>query len=558
MRRSYGSFSELGAWPKITIISSHRRGGELASMSSTQIFRAPKAVFTPEHGEAQLGPVTLVAREGIITYLAAGDDAEIPAEFLPDGDAETIALPESQVLIPGLVDTHVHVNEPGRTEWEGFASATRAAAAGGVTTLIDMPLNSIPSTVTMDALDIKRAIAAEKAKVSVGFWGGVVPENLGTGELRALWETGGVFGFKCFLLHSGVDEFAPLNPQQLEQAMEEIAEFDGQLIVHAEDAELIEQGEAAQMQAGGITEVYATFEASRPNAAEFKAIAQVIDAAEKTGCRAHILHLSDSGSLEQIRQAQQRGVRITAETCPHYLSLFSEEIQDGATQFKCCPPIRTAGNRERLWAGLVDGVLGMVVSDHSPCTAELKKFQQLAVQEQQHEHAMNAAFSALVHEAETGGHNLGGQGADGRGHGGSFGEAWGGVASVQLGLPVVWSQARLRGLSLVDVVTWMSANPAAWAGLHDRGQLSVGKRADVVAIAADDAFVVLPEQLHHKNKVTAYAQRALAGVVHRSWVGGELVYQRPQEPLRAAELEAEQWDSTVFPAPVQPLIRRPQ
>ena len=521
-----------------------------------QIFRARRAIIGYPY--IHESPVTVVVCDGVIEEIY--DDDTVATNY---PDAENVIIPEDQVLLPGLVDTHVHVNEPGRTDWEGFASATRAAAAGGVTTLVDMPLNSIPSTVTMDALAPKRKIAEDKAKISVGFWGGVVPENLGTGDLRELWDDGRVFGFKCFLLHSGVDEFQPLTQEQLVQAMQEIAEFDGLIIVHAEDAEVIRQSEEAQQARGGITEVYASFEASRLPEAEHKAVKTVIDAAERTGCRAHILHLSDSGSLELLRDAQRRGVRITAETCPHYLSLLSEEIQNGATQYKCCPPIRSAANRERLWAGLVDGVISTVVSDHSPCTEELKKFAKAHLATDsggaseagdliRSGGATDTGWSAL----DAQGNNLGGAGADGRGSEGSFGEAWGGVASVQLGLPVVWSQARLRGLALTDVVRWMCTNPARWCGLQDRGAITPGARADFVAISADDAFVVLPEKLHHKNKVSAYAQRALAGVVQNTWIGGQVVFRA--DASRTAETKAKDLsEEDFFPGPIVPLLDRP-
>lgn len=476
------------------------------------VFRASRSLYT-HHGTVHEGPATIVVQAGTVVEVLPSSDATPthPAAH----NATVVNIPNGQILLPGLVDTHVHVNEPGRTEWEGFSSVTRAAAAGGVTTLIDMPLNSIPSTITMEALRIKQEVAREKVKVNVGFWGGVTPENLGTGDLKQLWDTGGVFGFKCFLLHSGVDEFPPLTPTQLEQAMAEIAGFGGLIIVHAEDAHLIEAGEAAQEAAGGITQKYATFEASRPPEAEHVAIATVIAAAEKTGCRAHILHLSDAGSLEQVRQAQERGVKLTVETCPHYLSLFSEEIQDGGTQNKCCPPVRGAANREKLWNGLIEGTIEMIVSDHSPCTAELKKF----------EHS---------------------------GASGSFGEAWGGIASVELGLPVIWSQARLRGKTLADVIHWMSTAPAEWAGLPDRGQIAEGKLADFIVVSDDDAFVVLPDKLHQKNKVTAYAQRALAGVVHATYINGQQVFARD-----AAENDGVDKDTATFPGPRGTLLTRP-
>lgn len=503
---------------------------------TVQILRARRAIIG--YPELRESPATVLVRDGVIERVIADHAAQPDLGRADREHADVIELPPGQILLPGLVDTHVHVNEPGRTEWEGFDSVTRAAAAGGVTTLLDMPLNSIPSTVDGAALALKREVAASKARVTVGFWGGVVPANIGTGELRRLWEDGRVFGFKCFLLHSGVDEFPPLTAEQLHRAMTEIAAFDGLVIVHAEDPDLIAAGERHAAAEGGITNVYRSFERSRPPAAEHRAIRTVIEAAEATGCRAHILHLSDAGSLEQIRQAQGRGIRVTAETCPHYLALFGEEIPDGATQYKCCPPIRDAANRERLWAGLVDGVIGTVVSDHSPCTAELKRFAA-------HGDRLRGAFAAMA----AAGNDYGGAGADGRGHAGSFGEAWGGVASVQLGLPVVWSQARLRGLGLTDVVRWMCAEPARWCGLGDRGAIVPGARADFTAISADEAFVVLPERLHQRNKVTAYAQRALAGVVQATWIGGELVYARPGAPDAA--------DAEVFPAGPMPLLDRP-
>ncbi|AWT25145.1 Allantoinase [Corynebacterium provencense] len=519
---------------------------------TTRIFRAAQAVYLPEEAgpdsRPTLGPATVVTDGATIVSVLPGLQPDVHAGH----DAEIIEIPDDQVLIPGLVDTHVHVNEPGRTTWEGFTSVTRAAASGGVTTLLDMPLNSVPSTVTVDALDTKQAVAKDKVKVNVGFWGGVVPENIGTGDLRALWDRG-VFGFKCFLLYSGVDEFQPLDKDQLRAAMREIAEFDGLLIVHAEDGEIIDEATEKVGAAGGVDETFDSFLASRPSSSEAAAIATVIAAAEETGCRAHILHLSDSGSIDQIAAAQERGVRISAETCPHYLSLFSEEIQNGATQYKCCPPIRTAGNRERLWKGLVDGVIGTVVSDHSPCTAELKRFAEAA------DAAAAAgvsddlvAFSALAAK----GNDLGAGGADHRGSGGSFATAWGGIGAVELGLPVVWSQARLRGLDITDVVRWMCQNPAEWAGLSDRGAIQAGRRADLVQISADDAFVVLPENLNQRNKVTAYAQRALAGVVTRTFIDGEPVYVRPSAP-RPPAAPGEPGDRAVFPGDLRPFTLRP-
>jgi len=273
-----------------------------------------------------------------------------------------VELGDDVALLPGLVDTHVHVNEPGRTEWEGFATATRAAGAGGVTTIIDMPLNSIPPTVDPAALETKRKSAEGQCFVDVGFWGGAVPGNLG--ELRSLHDAG-VFGFKCFLLHSGVDEFPPLHPANLDAYLATLGAFDGLMIVHAEDSTAIDRAPSAHGQH------YRDFLASRPRTAENLAVAHVIEAARATRARAHILHLSSSDALPMLASAQRDGVRVTAETCPHYLALSAEEVPDGATQFKCCPPVREASNRELLWQGVAAGTVGCVVSDHSPCPPEL-------------------------------------------------------------------------------------------------------------------------------------------------------------------------------------------
>jgi len=387
--------------------------------------------------------------------------------------ARELTLADDEVLLPGLVDTHVHVNEPGRTDWEGFATATRAAAAGGVTTLVDMPLNSIPPTVDTAALDVKRKAAEGQCAVDVGFWGGAVPGNLPA--LRGLHDAG-VFGFKCFLLHAGVDEFPHLRPDELEQALRELVSFDALMIVHAEDSTAIDHAPSCH------GERYRDFLASRPRGAENTAIAQVIELARWTGARVHILHLSSSDALPMIASARRDGVRITAETCPHYLTLCAEEIPDGATQYKCCPPIREADNRELLWRGLADGIIDCVVSDHSPCTPELKRFDI-----------------------------------------GDFGVAWGGIASLQLGLPAVWTEARRRGFALGDLVRWMAWRPAELAGFARKGRIALGYDADFAVVAPDAAFVVDPAALHHRNPVTPYQGRALAGVVRSTWLRGEQV-----------------------------------
>jgi allantoinase len=409
------------------------------------------------------------------------DGVERPATVLVDGeriaavlpldapvDAREVVLAADEVLLPGLVDTHVHVNEPGRTEWEGFASATLAAAAGGVTTIVDMPLNSLPPTVDVAALDVKRKAADGQCSVDVGFWGGAVPGN--ASELAAL-HAAGVFGVKCFLLDSGVDEFPPLVGEDLATALRAVAAHDGLMIVHAEDGDLI--GEAAGRR-------YTDFVASRPRAAEDNAIAGLLALARETGARVHVVHLSSSDALPLLAQARADGVRVTVETCPHYLALTAEEVPDGDTRFKCCPPVREAGNRDALWGGLADGTIDMVVSDHSPCTADLKRL-------------------------ETG----------------DFGAAWGGIASLQLGLPVVWTQARERGHGLADVVRWMAERPAGLVGLERKGRIAAGNDADLTVFAPEDTFTV--GRLHHRNPVTPYAGRELSGVVRATWLRGEPV-----------------------------------
>ncbi|MEN5073706.1 allantoinase AllB [Isoptericola cucumis] len=399
--------------------------------------------------------------------------------------AEVVELADDEVLLPGLVDSHVHVNEPGRTEWEGFASATRAAAAGGVTTIVDMPLNSLPPTTTVEHLDVKRERAAGQAFVDVGFWGGAVPGN--TADLRPLHDEG-VFGFKCFLADSGVPEFRHVEADELRADLAELKTFDGLMIVHAEDPGAL----SGAPQAPGRR--YSDFLASRPATAESTAIAAVVDAARATGARAHVLHLSDAGSLPLIAAARADGVRLTVETCPHYLSLDADHVPDGATAYKCCPPIRESGNQDRLWQGLLDGVIDVVVTDHSPATADLK------------------------------------EPADG-----DFAAAWGGVASLQLGLAVVWTEARRRGVPLERVVRWMSAGPAGLVGLERKGAIAVGKDADLVVFAPEATFVVEPARLHHKNPVTPYAGRDLTGVVRRTLLRGAEVTDEPAGTLLRRE-----------------------
>ncbi|TVL92909.1 allantoinase AllB [Streptomyces sp. SAJ15] len=427
-------------------------------MSDVELVLRSTRVVTPEGTRAAS---VAVAAGRIAAVLPHGAEPPTGTPLVELGD---------DVLLPGLVDTHVHINDPGRAEWEGFRSATRAAAAGGVTTLVDMPLNSIPPTTTTRALETKRAVARERVHVDVGFWGGAIPGNLA--DLAPLHEAG-VFGFKCFLLHSGVDEFPRLDPAGLAAALGEIAGFGGLLIVHAEDPRLIAGAPAA------TGPRYADFLASRPRDAENRAIAGLVELARSLDARVHILHLSSAEALPLIAAARREGVRVTVETCPHFLTLTAEEVPDGATEFKCCPPIREAANQDALWQGLYDGTIDCVVSDHSPCTAELKT--------------------------------------------GDFGGAWGGIASLQLGLSAVWTEARRRGRTLEEVARWMATAPAELVGLRAKGAIEVGRDADFAVLAPDETFTVDPAALHHRNPVTAYAGRTLHGVVRSTWLRGRRI-----------------------------------
>ncbi|MEU2760519.1 MULTISPECIES: allantoinase AllB [unclassified Streptomyces] len=412
-------------------------------------------VVTPEGTRPAAVAVAGGTIDAVLPY-----DADVPAGARLEDFGD-------DVLLPGLVDTHVHVNDPGRTEWEGFWTATRAAAAGGITTLLDMPLNSLPPTTTVDHLRTKQQVAAPKAHVDTGFWGGAIPSNVK--DLRPLYEAG-VFGFKCFLSPSGVEEFPELDQEQLARSMAEIAGFGGLLIVHAEDPHHL----ADAPQRPGPA--YADFLASRPRDAENTAIEGLIAHARRLNARIHVLHLSSSDALPLIAAAKREGVRVTVESCPHFLTLTAEEVPDGATEFKCCPPIREAANQDTLWAGLADGTIDCIVSDHSPCTTDLKTP--------------------------------------------DFASAWGGISSLQLGLPAIWTEARRRGHSLDDVVRWMSTAPAELAGLTRKGAIEAGRDADFAVLAPEATFTVDPAELFHRNQVTAYAGKTLHGVVRSSWLRG--------------------------------------
>lgn len=383
------------------------------------------------------------------------------------------------VIMPGLVDPHVHVNEPGRTDWEGFYTATRAAAAGGVTTLVDMPLNSDPVTTTEAAFTQKIASAQGQCWIDVGFWGGVIPGNLD--QIQGMVQQG-ILGFKAFLVHSGIDDFPQASAEDLRQAMPLLAKLKRPLLVHAElEGEAPEHPEAE-------SQSYAAFLHSRPKHWEDRAIRLMIDLCRETGCHTHIVHLSSATALPMIEQAKADKLPFSVETCPHYLYFAAEDIPDGHPEYKCMPPIREAENQDALWQGLRDGLIDFVVTDHSPCTPGLKLLEQ----------------GDVLH-------------------------AWGGIASLQLGLPSVWTRAQARGFSLSDLTRLMSTQPARFAGLADRkGSLEVGKDADLVIWHPEQSFVVDPELLHFKNKVTPYATQELLGKVQRTYLRGQLIYEAGQ------------------------------
>lgn len=368
------------------------------------------------------------------------------------------------VIMPGVVDSHVHVNEPGRTAWEGFETATRAARAGGTTTIVDMPLNSIPPTTSLAALETKRAALTGKCVVDVELWGGIVPGN--TRELKPMLAAG-ARGFKCFLVDSGVEEFPHVSAAQLREAARELAETGAPILVHAELPEFLHEPH-------GDPSRYETWLASRPKAAEDAAIALVCDVARETGARMHIVHLSSASAIPLLARSS-----VTAETTPHYLHFAAETIPDGRNEYKCAPPIRERDNREALWHGLADGVIGLVVSDHSPCTPDLKR--------------------------------------------GTILDAWGGIASMQFVLPITWTSASQRGHSLSNLARWICSAPASLARLDLKGAIEVGRDADFVIWSPEETFVVDASLIEHRHKVTPYLGEELRGVVRDVWVRGKSV-----------------------------------
>ncbi|MES2848577.1 MAG: allantoinase AllB [Bacteroidota bacterium] len=412
-------------------------------------------------------------REAVV-LVDEGIIKEIITALPSSNDLELIEL-GNKILMPGVIDPHVHINEPGRTEWEGFDSATRSAIAGGLTTLVDMPLNSSPVTTSAKAFDEKLKAAEGKLHTNVGFWGGVVPGN--ENEIEPLIKKG-VLGFKAFLTHSGIDDFPNATEDDLRKVMPIIAKYNLPLLVHCELTDNEQRSTTNDQRS------YTNYLNSRPKHWEDDAITMMIRLCEEFNCHTHIVHLSSADSLEQIAKAKQKGLPITVETGQHYLYFNAEDIKDGQTQFKCAPPIREKENNDKLWRALKDGLIDFVATDHSPATPSLKEIES-----------------------------------------GNFMKAWGGIASIQFALPVLWTAAKKRNCTFSDVVKWLSENPAKLAGLQNKkGKIAAGFDADLIVVDDSATFVVDEACCHHKHKVSPYMGETLYGVVEQTYLSGEKVY----------------------------------
>ncbi len=436
----------------------------------------------------------LVTPEGVRPAAILVEGEKIQAVVSPDQIPKTFETFDfgDAAILPGLVDSHVHINDPGRAEWEGFDTATRAAAAGGYTLLVDMPLNCLPATTTVAALDAKRAVAQGRCRVDWAAWGGVVQDN--QGEIEAL-AAAGVPGFKCFLIHPGIDGFTMVTEQQLRAALPGVARTGLPLLVHAELPGPIDA--ATEKLNDADWRRYSTYLQSRPEEAELAAIRLLLSLCREYKFRLHIVHLSASAGLQELKTARSQGLAVSVEICPHYLHLTSETVKDGATVCKCAPPIRSRDNCERLWQGLRDGVIDMVVTDHSPCPPGMKKLDE-----------------------------------------GNFRTAWGGLSSLSVALSLMWTEASNRGFTLLDIARWMAAAPARLAGCEtQKGRIAPGFDADFVVFDPEGDFVVTEERLHYRHPISPYMGETLRGVVKATYLRGKPVFLEGEFPGKPAGRE---------------------
>jgi allantoinase len=421
----------------------------------------------------------VLVKDGIITDVVS---------VLPSDASATVIDIGEMMLMPGIIDPHVHLNEPGRTAWEGFATGTRSAAAGGITTLVEMPLNASPVTTTAAAFDKKVAATEGQLQVNCGFWGGLVPGN--ESDIEKLIDKG-VLGFKAFLTHSGIDEFPNVTADDLHKAMPIIASHNLPLLVHCELTTANKQPVPDNKKTGIDERSYQHYLLSRPKEWEDEAIALMIQLCEQYQCRVHIVHLSSANSIEQIKMAKQKGLPITVETAQHYLYFNAEEIPDAQTAFKCAPPIREKTNNEQLWQALQKGIIDFVATDHSPAPPDIKEIES-----------------------------------------GNLMKAWGGIASLQLALPALWTAARRRNIPITNITKWLCEKPALLPGLQtQKGKIARGYDADLVVWDPNKQFTVTAEQLHHKHKITPYLNQELYGVVTQTWLGGQLIFDQGTFPV---------------------------